>query len=75
MFIKKETFTNEDGIDMVREYYGRDEENISGTVEYPVPDEDATQIPWLPESTGSVEPEATQLDRIEAQTAYITMML
>ena len=72
MFIKKEIFTNEYGIEMVREYYGRDEENISGIVEYPAPDENVTQTP-LP--TESVEPKATQLDRIEAQTAYIAMML
>lgn len=35
--IKTETFTNEEtGVEMIREYYGKDEEHISATVEKPI---------------------------------------
>lgn len=36
-FIKEERFTNEEGIEMIREYFGKDEDHISATVERPVP--------------------------------------
>lgn len=66
MFIKQEEFIK-DGVAMVRECYGPDEETITSTIEYAKPTEDV-----MPEQP---EPEATQLDRIEAQTAYIAMMM
>lgn len=33
--IKKETFINENGIEMIREYFGKDANHISATVERP----------------------------------------
>lgn len=37
--IKTETFKNENGFKMIREFFGRDAEHISGIVEKPVPQE------------------------------------
>ena len=34
--IKTETFINENGIEMVREYFGKDANHISATVEKPI---------------------------------------
>ena len=67
MLIRTETFTKEGG-EMIREVYGPDEDTVSATIEYAKPIEGETQ-------PGEQEPEATQLDRIEAQTAYIAMMM
>lgn len=67
MLVKTEKFVR-DGVGMVRECYGPDEGTVTGTIEYTESAENAGQ----PE--GQV-PEATQLDRIEAQTAYIAMMM
>ena len=70
MLIRTDEFVNEDGVEMVREVYGPDEETVSATIEYAKPVEGA-ELPGGQEP----EPEATQLDRIEAQTAYIAMMM
>ena len=70
MFISKENFTNENGVEMVRECYGPDEDTVTATIVYSKPAEGVE----LPGGQGP-EPEATQLDRIEAQTAYIAMMM
>lgn len=67
MLIKTEEYIK-DGIEMVCEYYGPDENTVSGTIEYAKPVEGG-EAPEEPEQ------EATQLDRIEAQTAYIAMMM
>lgn len=57
----------ENDILMVINHYTKDGTNICATVKTPVSDENALNV--MP------EPEATQLDRIEAQTAYIAMMM
>ena len=70
MFIKKETYTDVNGGEMIRECYGPDEDTVTATIEYAKPAEGAELPGWQ-----EPEPEATQLDRIEAQTAYIAMMM
>lgn len=72
MIIAKEEFTNEDGIKMIRETYGTDDGTVTGVMEYAEPAEGTSGGTDTPED---MEPAATQLDRIEAQTAYIAMMM
>ena len=70
MFVRKEEYINENGVEMVRECYGPDENTVTSTIEYTKPVEGME----LPGGQGQLA-EATQLDRIEAQTDYIAMMM
>lgn len=64
--LKRETVV-ENGTEYEIEQYTEDGETVYATVKMPVSDDPGEHIVQ--------NPEVTQLDRIEAQTAYIAMMM
>lgn len=65
MFLKSEIFIDENGVEMICDYYGYIEENGNEVVKttHTRPNVDPTPDP--------IEPEPTQLDRIEEQVNNI----
>ena len=47
MFVRKEEYINENGVEMVRECYGPDENTVTSTIEYTKPVEGMELPSWI----------------------------
>ena len=78
--LKEEKFTNEHGVEMIREFFGKDENHISATVEKPVQTEIEEQTNEEPISQDKLNAEmllnqATILENQSAQDEVLAEIL